>query len=83
MQALADYLDKNYSEEEKNALKSPKYFYEVEFEKPGGLIMPIIENFNLKMEQVKHKFPAQIWRRNNETAKKEFLLQRKKVVKFN
>src|SRR5574343_54728 len=35
VQALNDYLAKNYTAEEISALKSPRFFYEVEFDKPG------------------------------------------------
>ena len=38
---LADYVS-TLTAEEKGTLKSPKYFYEVEFNKPGGMIMPIL-----------------------------------------
>ena len=82
IQALSEYLDKNYTAEEKNALKSPKYFYEVEFEKPGGLIMPIIVELQFEDGTSEtQKFPAQIWRRNNDTAKRVFATE-KKVVKI-
>ena len=79
---FTDYLDKNYTAEEKNALKSPKYFYEVEFEKPGGLIMPIIVELQFEDGTSEiQKFPAQIWRKNNDTAKRVFATE-KKVVKI-
>ena len=82
VQALSDYVNKNYTAEEKNALKSPKYFYEVEFEKPGGLIMPIIVELQFEDGTSEtQKFPAQIWRRNNDTAKRVFATE-KKVVKI-
>ena len=79
---VADYIDSNFSNEEKVQLKAPKYFYEVEFEKPGGLIMPIIAELYFEDGTTElHKFPAQIWRRNNDTAKRVFATQ-KKVVKI-
>lgn len=80
--ALNDYLNKNYTAEEKAALKNPKYFYEVEFDKPGSLMMPIIAELNFEdgTKEV-HKFPVQIWRRNNTTAKRVFATE-KKVVKI-
>lgn len=82
VQALSEYVEKNYTAEEKNALKSPKYFYEVEFEKPGGLIMPIIVELQFEDGTSEtQKFPAQIWRRNNDTAKRVFATE-KKVVKI-
>ncbi|MES2863504.1 MAG: M1 family metallopeptidase [Bacteroidota bacterium] len=82
VQSLKDYLNKNYTATEKAALKNPKYFYEVEFDKPGSLMMPIIAELNFEdgTKEV-HKFPVQIWRRNNTTAKRVFATE-KKVVKI-
>ena len=80
--ALNDYLTKNYTSEERTALKNPKYFYEVEFDKPGSLMMPIIAELNFEDgTKETHKFPVQIWRRNNTTAKRVFATE-KKVVKI-
>ena len=80
--ALNEYLNKNYSAEEKAALKNPKYFYEVEFDKPGSLMMPIIVELQFEDGTSEtHKFPVQIWRRNNITAKRVFATE-KKVVKI-
>ncbi|MFK5958894.1 MAG: M1 family metallopeptidase, partial [Lutibacter sp.] len=42
---LSDYIDQNFSSEEKKTMKAPKYFYELKFEKPGDLVMPIIVEF--------------------------------------
>ncbi len=82
VQALTDYLNKNYTAEEISALKSPKFFYEVEFDKPGGLIMPIIVELQFEDGTSETKvFPAQIWRKNNVTAKRVFATE-KKVVKI-
>ena len=39
---LADYVNEKLTAEEKASLNAPKYFYEVEFNKPGGLIMTIL-----------------------------------------
>jgi hypothetical protein len=82
VQALTDYLNKNYTADEISALKSPKFFYEVEFDKPGGLIMPIIVELQFEDGTSETKvFPAQIWRKNNVTAKRVFATE-KKVVKI-
>lgn len=82
VQMLNDYLDKNFTKEERNALKSPKYFYEVEFEKLGGMPMPIIAEVQFEDGSKElHKFPAQIWRRNNDTAKRVFATD-KKIAKI-
>ncbi|MDC3179419.1 M1 family metallopeptidase, partial [Flavobacteriales bacterium] len=39
---LNNYLNENYSKEEISKLNIPNYYYEVIFDKPGGLVMPII-----------------------------------------
>ncbi|MGQ7946468.1 M1 family metallopeptidase [Flavobacterium sp. WC2509] len=68
---LSDYVAQNVSAEEKANLSNPKYFYEVEFNKPGGMPMPIIVQITYEDGTVdNYKYPAQIWRQNNETAKK-------------
>ena len=73
VKSLSDYVNQNLSEEEKAKLKSPKYFYEVTFNKPGGMLMPIIVELTYEDETKEvFKYPAQIWRKNNETAKKVF-----------
>lgn len=82
VQALNDYLAKNYTAEEISALKSPRFFYEVEFDKPGGLIMPIIVELQFEDGTSETQvFPAQIWRKNNATARRVFATE-KKVVKI-
>ena len=42
---LSNYLNENFSKEEVASLKIPKYFYEIVFDKPGGLVMPIIVEY--------------------------------------
>ena len=82
IQPLAEFLNKKYNAEERAALKNPKFFYEVEFEKPGGMIMPIITELQFEDGTSEiQKFPAQIWRRNNDTVKRIFATD-KKVVKI-
>jgi hypothetical protein len=79
---LADFVNSNYSADEKRNLKTPKFFYEVEFEKLGGMIMPIIVELQFEDGTVeKQTFPAQIWRKNNENAKRVFATD-KKIVKI-
>lgn len=73
---LSDYVS-TLTAEEKGTLKSPKYFYEVEFNKPGGLIMPILVEITYEDGTVdNYKYPAQIWRKNNETAKKVYATEK-------
>ncbi|MFT5755087.1 MAG: hypothetical protein ACI924_002340 [Flavobacterium sp.] len=79
---LADYVNEHYTAAEKRDLKAPKFFYEVEFEKPGGMIMPIIVELQFEDGTTEtQKFPAQIWRMNNDTAKRVFATD-KKIVKI-
>jgi hypothetical protein len=77
---LSDYVDQKFSAEEKANMKNPKYFYEVEFDKPGGMLMPIIVEITYEDDTKENfKFPAQIWRKSNQTAKRVFATE--KVIK--
>jgi hypothetical protein len=70
---LSDYVNQNLSADEKANLKAPKYFYEVTFNKPGGMIMPILVEITYEDDtKESFKYPAQIWRKNNDTAKKVY-----------
>ena len=73
---LSDYMN-TLSAEEKGTLKSPKYFYEVEFNKPGGLIMPILVELTYEDGTTENfKYPAQIWRKSNDTARKVYATEK-------
>jgi hypothetical protein len=51
----------------------PSFIYSVEFEKPGGLIMPlIVELTYADGTKEKQTFPAQIWMKNDATVKRVF-----------
>jgi hypothetical protein len=74
---LSDYVAQNFTEDEKATMKTPKFFYEVEFNKPGGMLMPIIVEITYDDDTKENfKFPAQIWRKNNETAKRVFATEK-------
>ena len=74
---LSDYVDQNLSAEEKANLKAPNYFYEVTFNKPGGMLMPILVELTYEDDTKENfKYPAQIWRKNNDTARKVFATQK-------
>jgi len=74
---LSEYVDQKLSAEEKANLKTPKYFYEVEFNKPGGMLMPIIVEMTYEDDTKEvFKYPAQIWRKNNDTAKKVYATEK-------
>ncbi|MEH6537913.1 MAG: M1 family metallopeptidase [Psychroserpens sp.] len=69
--SLKEYMMDNFTEEERKNIKQPKYFYDITFEKPGGLVMPIIVEFTYADGTSKTEtYPAQIWRYNdNEVSK--------------
>ena len=70
---LSKYIDQNFSSKEKSTLKAPKYFYELKFEKPGDLVMPIIVEFEYEDGTKERKqYPAQIWRYNDKEVTKVF-----------
>jgi len=63
---LKTYMMDNFTATERAAMKSPKFFYEIKVEKPGGLVMPIIIEYTYAdgtTETVTH--PAEIWRLND------------------
>ena len=68
---LNEYLMDNFSAQERATMKQPKYFYELVFEKPGGVPMPLIVEYtygNGTKETI--KYPAEIWRKNSEEVKR-------------
>ena len=71
--ALDEYVNEHFSAEEKAKLKTPKYFYQVTFNKPGGLVMPIIVELTYEDGTTEtQKFPAQIWRMNDKEVSRTF-----------
>ena len=70
---LNDYINNEFSAEEKEGITAPKYFYELVFEKPGDLIMPIIVEFEYEDGTKERKqYPAEIWRKNDAQVIKVF-----------
>ena len=81
-QALDEYVNQHFSAEEKAKLKTPKYFYQVTFDKPGGLVMPIIVELTFEDGTTETKtFPAQIWRMNDKEVNRTFATD-KAIVKI-
>jgi aminopeptidase N len=71
--ALDEYVNQNFTPEEKAKLNEPKYFYQVTFDKPGGLVMPIIVELTFEDGTTEnHYFPAQIWRKNDQEVSRTF-----------
>ena len=76
---LGNYLKENYTQEELDVIDVPKYYYEVVFDKPGGLVMPIIIDIKYEDgETVRKKYPAQVWRKNDNEVRK-ILTSNKKI----
>lgn len=49
----------------------PAYFYEIEFEKPGGIVMPIIVEYSYADGTTERiTYPVQVWRKNDASVKK-------------
>lgn len=68
---FSDY-DKELDNETKSELKNPLYFYEVTFEKPGKMMMPLLVSFEFTDGTTKEiRYPAYVWR-----------LKEKKTTKF-
>jgi hypothetical protein len=77
IKTLDEFVQNNFTAQERSKLLSPKYFYEVTFNKPGGLVMPIIieityEDGSKEMQT----FPAQIWRLNDAEVTRTFATEK-------
>ncbi len=68
---LKEFMMDNLTPEERARVKEPKYFYEVTFDKPGGIPMPLIVEYAYadgSTEEV--TYPPEIWRRNDKEVKR-------------
>ncbi len=71
-QNLKTFLMDNFTAEERRNLKElPNYFYEITFNKPGGLVMPVIVEYTYEdgSKEMK-KYPVQVWRKNDDKISK-------------
>ena len=83
VKTLDEYISTNFTSEERKTLNNPKFFYEVTFNKPGGLVMPIIVELTFEDGTSEmHTFPAQIWRLNDNEVSRTFATAKevKKIV---
>ncbi|MCF1190729.1 M1 family metallopeptidase [Mangrovimonas sp. AS39] len=79
---LKEYLMDNFTADERKNIKEPKYFYSITFEKPGGLVMPIIVEYTYSDGTSKTEtYPAQIWRYNDKEVSKS-VASDKEIVKI-
>lgn len=71
--ALDEFVKTKFTTVEQAKLDNPKYFYQVTFDKPGGLVMPIIVEITYEDGTTEtQKFPAQIWRMNDAEVSRTF-----------
>ena len=64
--SLKEFMMDNLTAEERARVKEPRYFYEVTFDKPGGIPMPLIVEYTYSdgsSEEV--TYPPEIWRKND------------------
>jgi hypothetical protein len=67
----SEAMQQNMQEEGLETAKIPTYFYEIEFEKPGGLVMPlIVEYAYADGSKERITYPVQLWRKNDASVKK-------------
>jgi len=67
---VKEFMMDNMTAAERAAVKEPKYFYEVTYEKPGGIPMPLIAEYTYADGTVKNiTYPAEIWRKNDDEVK--------------
>ena len=65
-QTLKEFMMDNMSEAERAAVREPKYFYEVTYEKPGGIPMPLIVEYTYTDGTTENiTYPAELWRKND------------------
>ncbi len=71
------YYIEGLDEEERELLLSNRNYYELQFSNHGGLVMPIILEFEyLSGEKEEIRIPAEIWKKNNEKISKVFILDK-------
>ncbi|WP_276165729.1 M1 family metallopeptidase [Zobellia alginiliquefaciens] len=65
-QSLKEFMMDNLTADERAAVKEPKYFYQVTYDKPGGIPMPIIVEYTYADGTTKNvTYPPEIWRKSD------------------
>ncbi|MFZ0489190.1 MAG: M1 family metallopeptidase [Salegentibacter sp.] len=79
---LKEYVMDNFTQEERAKMKDPKYFYQVTFEKPGELVMPLIVEYTYADgTSEKVTYPVQIWRKHDDAVTRT-LATEKEITKI-
>ncbi|MDC6365999.1 MULTISPECIES: M1 family metallopeptidase [Flavobacteriaceae] len=79
-QNLKEFMMDNMTEAERSDVKEPKYFYEITFDKPGGIPMPLIVEYTYADGTKENiTYPPEIWRKNDEEVKRVISSQKELV----
>ncbi|WP_420321820.1 M1 family metallopeptidase [Flagellimonas sp.] len=79
-QNLKEFMMDNMTEAERAQVKEPKYFYEITFDKPGGIPMPLIVEYTYADGTKENiTYPAEIWRKNDAEVKRVLSSQKELV----
>ena len=63
---LKEFMMDNMTEAERAAVKEPKYIYEITYDKPGGIPMPLIVEYTYADGSTENvTYPPEIWRKND------------------
>ena len=77
---LKEFMMDNMTAAERAAVKEPKYFYEITYDKPGGIPMPLIVEYTYADGTTENiTYPPEIWRKNDAEVKLVFSSQRELV----
>ena len=77
---LKEYMMDNLTAEERAMVEEPKYFYEVTFDKPGGIPMPLIVEYTYSDGSRENiTYPPEIWRKNDDQVKRVISSQKELV----
>jgi len=79
-QNLKEFMMDNMSEAERAQVKEPKYFYEITFDKPGGIPMPLIVEYTYADGTTENvTYPPEIWRKNDAEVKRVMATEKELV----
>ena len=63
---LKEFMMDNMTADERAKVKEPKHFYQITYDKPGGIPMPLIVEYTYADGTTKDiTYPAELWRKND------------------
>lgn len=79
---FSQFLETNFTAQERAAMNQPQYFYEVTFERLGEMPMPLIVEYTYSDGSTERKnYPVQIWRMENQTVSR-IIASDKEIIKI-